>query len=98
MCRIHDVNSVTNLAAREPMARGLAASGFPTGTGVTRPVRNRTIEADFVLPSSRPSLALTPYRPDLFFTANGESVMFDGIRMSVGNRPFVKTGLSDRSR
>jgi len=35
-------------------------------------------------------LKLTPYRPGLFFTADGESVLFEGIRMAVANRPFVK--------
>jgi len=35
-------------------------------------------------------LKLTPYRPGLFFTADGESVVFDAIRMVLGNRPFVR--------
>lgn len=33
---------------------------------------------------------LTEYKPDLFFTADGEAVIFQNGRMSLGNRPVVK--------
>jgi CubicO group peptidase (beta-lactamase class C family) len=35
-------------------------------------------------------LKLTEYKPGLFFTADGESVVFQGDRMLFGNRPFLK--------
>ncbi len=33
---------------------------------------------------------LAPYAPDLFFAADGESVVFQGERMWLGNRPFTR--------
>ena len=33
---------------------------------------------------------LVEYAPGLFFTTEGEAVIFEGARMSLGNRPFVK--------
>ena len=33
---------------------------------------------------------LTEYQPELFFTADGEAVIFQSGRMSLGNRPVVK--------
>lgn len=36
-------------------------------------------------------LKLTEYQPGLFFTAEGEAVSFQGDRLSLGNRPFVKS-------
>jgi CubicO group peptidase (beta-lactamase class C family) len=35
-------------------------------------------------------LKLTEYEPGLFFSTNGESVLFQGDRMLVANQPFVK--------
>lgn len=35
-------------------------------------------------------LKLTEYELGLFFTADGEAVIFQGDRMSLGNRPFLK--------
>jgi CubicO group peptidase (beta-lactamase class C family) len=35
-------------------------------------------------------LKLTEYKPGLFFSTNGESVLFQGDRMLVANQPFVK--------
>ena len=37
-------------------------------------------------------IKLTEYEPGLFFTADGEAVIFQGDRMSFGNRPFLKEG------
>ena len=36
-------------------------------------------------------LKLIEYRPGIFFNADGEALIFQGQRMSLGNRPFVKT-------
>src|SRR5262249_41621920 len=35
-------------------------------------------------------LKLIEYKPGLFFTADGEAVIFEKDRMSLGNRPFLK--------
>jgi len=35
-------------------------------------------------------LKLTEYKRDLFFTADGDAVIFQQGRMSVGNRQFAK--------
>jgi CubicO group peptidase (beta-lactamase class C family) len=40
-------------------------------------------------------LRLTDYRPGLFFTADGEAVMFQNGRMSLGYRPFQKKPTSE---
>jgi CubicO group peptidase (beta-lactamase class C family) len=35
-------------------------------------------------------LRLTEHAPDLFFTADGDAVIFKGDRLTVGNKPFLK--------
>ena len=40
-------------------------------------------------------LRLTEYGPGLFFTADGEAVLFQNGRMSLGNRPFQKKQTSE---
>jgi CubicO group peptidase (beta-lactamase class C family) len=49
-----------------------------------------SIRNGYLYTSWQGGLKLTEYKPGLFFTADGESVMFQGDRMLFGNRPFLK--------
>ena len=48
------------------------------------------LKNDYLYVSWGGGLKLTEYRPGLFFTAEGESVSFQGNRLWLGNRPLVR--------
>ncbi|MGE3467012.1 MAG: hypothetical protein AB7J13_08775, partial [Pyrinomonadaceae bacterium] len=52
---------------------------------------NVSIRNGYLYSSWGGGLKLNEYRPGVFFNPDGESVIFLGVRMSLGNRPFIKT-------